>query len=105
MDSWPPHARLQGSSTSALVIASAILAPLIPEIGSASVFQLSLLVMAFGAGAMTVSHANDSYFWVVTQFSGFSVKQGYRGFTLMTLGQGLITLLVTLSLYAVSTLF
>ena len=95
----------QGSSTSALVIASAILAPLIPEIGSASVFQLSLLVMAFGAGAMTVSHANDSYFWVVTQFSGFSVKQGYRGFTLMTLGQGLITLLVTLSLYAVSTLF
>ena len=27
---------------------------------------------------MVVSHANDSYFWVVTQFSGMSVKQGYQ---------------------------
>jgi len=27
---------------------------------------------------MTVSHANDSYFWVVSQFSGMDVSQAYR---------------------------
>jgi len=25
---------------------------------------------------MVVSHANDSYFWVVTQFSGMSLQDG-----------------------------
>ena len=38
---------------------------------------------------MVVSHANDSYFWVVTQFSGMTVNQGYRLQTLGTLVQGL----------------
>jgi len=37
---------------------------------------------------MTVSHANDSYFWVVTQFSGMDVKTGYKTHTLATLIQG-----------------
>lgn len=95
----------QGSSTSALVIASAILAPVVAHLGVTNPFHLSLLVMAFGGGAMTVSHANDSYFWVVTQFSGFSLKQGYRGFTLLTLTQGLTTLTVVLVLYFLSNLF
>ena len=95
----------QGSSTSALVIGSAIIAPLLVNADSISTFQMSLLVMAFGGGAMTVSHANDSYFWVITQFSGFSVKQGYRGFSLLTLTQGLTTLLTVLVLYFISTLF
>ena len=95
----------QGSSTSALVIASAVLAPLISGVTEIGAFSLALLVMSFGAGAMTVSHTNDSYFWVVTQFSGFSIKQGYRGFTLMTLIQGLTTMVVVLILYAMSLLF
>jgi GntP family gluconate:H+ symporter len=47
-----------------------------------------LVVVAIGAGAMVVSHANDSYFWVVTQFSGMDVKTGYRLQTLGTLVQG-----------------
>ena len=95
----------QGSSTSALVIASAILAPVISTVEDVNVFQLSLLVMAFGGGAMTVSHANDSYFWVVTQFSGFDMKQGYKGFTTITLAQGLTTLGVVLIIYYVSLMF
>ena len=37
---------------------------------------------------MVVSHANDSYFWVVTQLSGMTVKQGYKLQTLGTLIQG-----------------
>jgi len=44
--------------------------------------------MAIGAGAMIVSHANDSFFWVVSQFSRMSVSQAYRAHTMATLVQG-----------------
>ena len=57
----------QGSSTVALVTTSAIVANLLPELGLDSSMGRVLTVMAIGAGAMTVSHANDSYFWVVSQ--------------------------------------
>jgi GntP family gluconate:H+ symporter len=29
-----------------------------------------LVMLSMGAGSMMVSHANDSYFWVITNFSG-----------------------------------
>ena len=38
----------------------------------------TLTVMAIAAGAMTVSHANDSYFWVVTKFGHIDMQDGYR---------------------------
>ena len=44
----------------------------------------SLTVMAIGAGAMTVSHANDSYYWVVTNFGEMRAQDGYKTQTLMT---------------------
>ena len=47
-----------------------------------------------GAGAMTVSHANDSYFWVVTGFGGIKARDGYRTMTLMTLLMGLTAIAV-----------
>jgi GntP family gluconate:H+ symporter len=50
--------------------------------------------VAIGAGAMVVSHANDSYFWVVTQFSGMNVQQGYKLHTLGTLVEGSAAALV-----------
>ena len=52
-----------------------------------------LTVMAIGAGAMTVSHANDSYFWVVTNFSGMTPQGGYRTQTTMTLVIGIASIL------------
>ncbi|MEM9897350.1 MAG: GntP family permease [Bacteroidota bacterium] len=94
----------QGSSTSALVIGGALIAPVVASMEGVSTFQLSLLVMSLGGGAMTVSHANDSYFWVVTQFSGFRVRDGYKGLTLITLVQGLTTLATVLILYWLSLL-
>jgi gluconate:H+ symporter, GntP family len=78
----------QGSTTSALVITSSMLAPLLGAIGFDSGLELSFLVAAIGAGAMVVSHANDSYFWVITQFSGLTVKEAYQGFTVVTFIQG-----------------
>lgn len=84
----------QGSSTVALVTTSALIAPLLPALGLATVFGKVLTVMAIGAGAMTVSHANDSFFWVVTEFSGMDVSTGYKAQTMATLVQGLVTITV-----------
>jgi GntP family gluconate:H+ symporter len=68
----------QGSSTVAIVTTAAIMAPLVPVLGFDSAFGLVLVTLAIGAGSMTVSHANDSYFWVVSQLSGMNVAQAYR---------------------------
>jgi len=46
--------------------------------------------MAIAAGAMTVSHANDSYFWVVTNFSKMTPEQGYKTQTMLTLLMGIV---------------
>lgn len=82
----------QGSSTVALVATSALIAPLLSSIGLDSLNGKVLAVMATGAGAMTISHANDSYFWVVTQFSGIDVKTGYKTHTIGTLIQGFFSM-------------
>jgi len=79
----------QGSSTVALVTTSAMVAPLLPRLGLDSEMGRVLTVMAIGAGAMTVSHANDSYFWVVSQFSRMKVATAYRAQTVATLVQGI----------------
>ena len=49
--------------------------------------------MAIGAGAMTVSHANDSYFWVVTNFGEMTPDQGYKTQTVMTLVLGVASMI------------
>lgn len=82
----------QGSSTVAIVTTSALMFPLLPALGLTSEIAKVLVVMAIGAGAMTVSHANDSYFWVVTQFGKIDLKTAYKTQTVATLLQGLATM-------------
>ncbi len=91
----------QGSTTSAIVIASALLAPLAATAGVNSPAQLATLMVAIGGGSMTVSHANDSYFWVVSQFGGLHPKDAARGFTVLTLILGLTTLLSAIVLFLI----
>lgn len=79
----------QGSSTVAITTTAGIVAPLLPALGLGSPVRVALAVMAIGAGAMTVSHANDSYFWVVTNFGEMTPEQGYKTQTLGTLVLGL----------------
>lgn len=78
----------QGSSTVALTTTAGIMAPLMGALGMDSVTMSALCVMAIGAGAMTVSHANDSYFWVVTNFGEMTPDQGYKTQTMVTLVEG-----------------
>ena len=84
----------QGSSTVALVTTSALLAPMLAGLGLESTMGRVLTVMAIGAGAMTVSHANDSFFWVVSQFSKMEVSTAYRSQTIATLLQGVTTIII-----------
>jgi GntP family gluconate:H+ symporter len=57
--------------------------------------------MATGAGAMTISHANDSYFWVVSQFSGLDTSTAYKTHSMATLVQGIVTIVVVSAIAAV----
>lgn len=82
----------QGSSTVSLVTTSALMLPLLPSLGLSSVIGKVLVVAAIGAGSMTVSHANDSYFWVVSQFGGLDVKTAYRTQTAATLLEGIVSI-------------
>ena len=79
----------QGSSTVAMITTAGIIAPLLTVLGFDTPIQATLACMAIGAGAMTVSHANDSYFWVVSEFSGLTPDQGYRVQTMGTLVLGI----------------
>lgn len=78
----------QGSSTVALITTASIVAPLLATMGFSTEIDKALVVAAIGAGAMVVSHANDSGFWILTQFAGIDVKTGYRVYTLGTLVVG-----------------
>ena len=91
----------QGSSTTALVVTSTIIFPLLASLGLDSELGKVLTVMAIGAGAMTVSHANDSFFWVVSRFSKMDVATAYKAYTMATLIQGLVTMGVVLILAGV----
>ncbi len=72
-----------GSSTVAIITTASIISPLLASLGLADGLGPVLAVLAIGAGSMTVSHVNDSYFWVVSQFSGMEVADAYK---LQTLG-------------------
>ena len=78
----------QGSSTVAIITTASIMVPLLPVLGYESDLEKVWVILSLGVGSMTVSHANDSYFWVVSQFGGLSVEEAYRSHTLATLLQG-----------------
>jgi len=83
----------QGSTTVALVTTSAMVAPLLGQIGLDSELGRVFCVMAIGAGAMTISHANDSFFWIVSQFSRMSVAQAYKAHSMATGIQGVTSII------------
>ena len=95
----------QGSSTVAIITTASIMGAfsdgnsLMHILGFTSEISAALCVMAIASGAMCVSHANDSYFWVVTNFSKMSADQGYRTQTAMTFIMGVVGMI---SVYVLS---
>lgn len=70
----------QGSGTVAMITAASVSAPLVVGLG------LSPLAAALAccAGSMVFSYFNDSYFWVVTRFTGLDGTAALRGWSGIT---------------------
>lgn len=88
----------QGSGTVAIITSASLMAPLVVSLGLDSSLARALVVVAIGAGSMIASHANDSYFWVVTQMSNMNVNQGYRLQTVGTLTVGVLSAIIVWAL-------
>jgi GntP family gluconate:H+ symporter len=84
----------QGSSTVAIITTASIFAPMLPSTGLDSSLGRALSVLAIGAGSIVASHANDSFFWVVTQMSGMDVKTGYKLMTTGTICMGVFACII-----------
>jgi GntP family gluconate:H+ symporter len=70
----------QGSGTVAMITAASVAAPLVGGLG------LSALAAALAccAGSMVFSYFNDSYFWVVTRFTGLDGVAALKGWSGIT---------------------
>ena len=90
-----------GASTVAMITTASMMAPLMETMGFTSPVAKVLVVLAIGAGSMVASHANDSYFWVVSQFSDMKTEEAYKCQTGMTavMGITIIILLFIVSLF------
>lgn len=90
----------QGSSTIAVITAASICLPLIGDIGLSSEWGKTLAVLAMGAGSITLSHANDSFFWVVSKFSGMTPAETFRYYSVPTVILS-VTSIIIISLLSV----
>ncbi|WP_136069169.1 GntP family permease [Modicisalibacter radicis] len=77
----------QGSGTVAGITAMTIMA------GAASTGVVDPLWIALAAlsGGISIGHVNDSGFWITTQLAGFSVRGGFKTYTL---GEALVSLTI-----------
>ncbi len=90
---------IQGSSTVAIVTTCAITAPILQSIGMTSELEKVILIISIGSGAMTISHVNDSYFWVVTKYSNLEMNDVLKYFSSATLIQGLTGLVLSIFIF------
>lgn len=84
-----------GSATVATVTAAGIVAPLANGL---SADQLSLVVLAIGAGSLFFSHVNDAGFWLVKEYFGLTVGETIKTWSLMETVISVMGLLLTLLL-------
>ena len=87
-----------GSATVATITAAGIMAPIANDLGST---EVSLLVLAIGAGSVFFSHVNDAGFWLVKEFFGLSVVQTVKSWSIMETILSVTGLVVVLGLNVV----
>ncbi len=83
----------QGSSTIAIITTASICGPLLNSLGLTDEWDKTLTILAMGAGSMMLSHANDSFFWVISKFSGMSSSDTLRYYSLPTVILSLVSFL------------
>lgn len=69
-----------GSATVATITASSLMLGLVEGMSTG---QVSLVVLAVGAGSLFFSHVNDAGFWLVKEYFGMTVGQTIKSWSLM----------------------
>ncbi|MCX6321252.1 MAG: GntP family permease [Bacteroidia bacterium] len=80
----------QGSSTVAIITTASFVAPMLSMLGLDSEWGRLLVMLSMGAGSMIVSHANDSYFWVVSNFSDIDPGTTLKVYSSSTILMGIV---------------
>jgi GntP family gluconate:H+ symporter len=80
----------QGSSTVAMITTASFVAPMLSMLGLDSEWGKLLSMLSMGAGSMVISHANDSYFWVVSNFSEIDAGTNLRVYSSSTFIMGIV---------------
>jgi GntP family gluconate:H+ symporter len=79
----------QGSSTIAIITAASFVSPMLGMLGLDSETGRILTLLSMGAGSMFVSHANDSYFWVISNFAEIDMNTTLRVYSSSTIVMGI----------------
>ncbi len=87
-----------GSATTAITAAGGIVSVLV--VGDERINR-ELLVLALGAGSLTLSHVNDGGFWFVKEYFGLSVEQTLRTWTVLETVLSMVALAVILLIDAI----
>jgi GntP family gluconate:H+ symporter len=69
-----------GSATIATITASSLMVDLVSGLPTG---EVSLVVLAIGAGSLFFSHVNDAGFWLVNQYFGLTVGQTIKTWSMM----------------------
>jgi len=85
----------QGSATIAMLTTSAMVYPIMTS-GGGIPYNPIYIYLAIGFGAFAVSWMNDSGFWVVSKFSGFTERETLRSWTILLTAISVIGLFTTL---------
>lgn len=80
----------QGSSTVAIITTASFITPMLSMLGLDSESGRLLTMLAMGAGSMMISHANDSYFWVISNFGDVDSTVNLRVYSSSTIVMGLV---------------
>jgi len=83
----------QGSSTVAIITTASFVAPMLQMLGLDSEWGRILTMLAMGSGSMIASHANDSYFWVISNFAGLDINTTLRVYSTSTIVMGTVVFL------------
>lgn len=85
---------IQGSATIAMITSASVLQGF--ALSESLTFHPVYLAMAIGAGSKPISWMTDSGFWIISEMSGMTEKEGLRIISPMSIALGCSALLVTM---------
>jgi len=91
---------LQGSATIAMITGAGIVAPIISILPDFSAVESTLIALSIAAGSITVSHVNDSGFWIVNRFLKQEVTETLKSWTILSTAVSVTSFLVILIINA-----